>query len=339
MVTRSICHLVERGINRGINPVITCLLAFGLPYYAIFAIHFLLRSNVIYANYKQIIFLSAAISWPWIGAYFIWYYEKVLLNNFFLRLKELVSEKECNELTLSLAKNLKYLVIVCWTTIIIISYLASKYYICAIWGFEGYSDLNYVISILYWAIQGLLTGVGFYGVVNTVVLVVKVYKSCNLMICPYKADKLGGLGIFGKLTMKTTIMFATGSLYIPILLDDAQFISSRASLLIYTIVGIFSIFILLSFIVPNYLVYKKAKRDVYNRLDFLATELNAYITQILTKSGDKPVAELYEHVRSYYYDLRNTQLYPFNFGIFVKLFTSAFMPIGMTFLKELITRK
>jgi len=338
MVIGIIHKIVNWGIKKNIKPLITCFLIFGLPVYFIISIYLLLRSNNINANQNEIFFLYTAISWVWIGAISIWYYDKKLVVNFISNIQPLLKNKEsCNFVPDSIKKYRK-MIMVPWVTVVIVAYLLSMDYMVNRLAFSGFLDLFHFLFMLVIVIMAALTGIGFCGVINTFVLIYKVYKHCDLVVDPYNIDELGGLSIFGHLTIRTTMLFSTGALCVPILIIISRALNPAFSIGIYSLIGIFSLFILLSFIAPNYLVYKKAKIEKDEGLVMLNDKLRFLSQQILYKDTDTRVLLLYNDLRNYYQDLKNTSLFPFNTKIFISLISSVIFPAVMIFVEKTISK-
>jgi hypothetical protein len=254
------------------------------------------------------------MSWTWIGPLSIWYYEEHLLKNFYRESRYIIQQNCWNEINSKISKYYKRALITAWTLVVIVIYLCvARSYCNKHLGFHGFTDPWYLLSVVSVGMQAVLSGIGFYGCINSMSLIWNVYKSCDLIINPYHFDNKAGMSIFSNLSSKTTLIFSTGAIYLPILLTVATSINEILVVGIYFLTTIFSVSIFLSYSISNYLLYRKSRLIVSKEAQKIAAKLNPLYNRIVNESmhADNIIAE-YNNLRRAFHDLISIELYPFN---------------------------
>jgi hypothetical protein len=217
-----------------------------------------------------------------------------------------------------------------WSALMAYIYLDSMKILTEKGGLFGVSDY------LYWLIFGgvlwmaLLTGIGFWGVLVTS-LVIRELSHSSLCIDPLHPDKLGGLSSTGHYAIGTTLLFSSGSLFLP---AAFQLFSGNKEASQHVIIGvsIFSSFILLSFLYPTISVHQQAK-SVRDAVLGQLREKYVGITNSLALGESNGINAIVSHlellrIRNEYQDYRAVKLYPFETKIFAKLISSVVLPFA-----------
>lgn len=316
------------------------ILLIGLPNYLILSCYLCYRWHQINASSYELAFLYLAISWIWIGSLLIWYYEERLLNNFFRESRQVIHHKSLRNIYFNVRQKHKKTLITLWTLVVLGVYIfVARDYCNERLGMQGFTDPLYVLSILSVGIQALLNGIGFYGCINMTLQVWNIYKSCDLVINPYHLDKKVGLSVYSDLSLKTTAIFSSGTIYLPILLIVANSINKNIVWGIYILTVMFSVFISLSFFIPNYFLYKKCKLIVRKEAQKIVEKLNPLYNRIINdhKYADNVVAE-YNMLRQVFQDLMSIELYPFNLKVTTYLASAVLFPFLMVLAKIFIPK-
>ena len=317
--------------------VFKAAILFGLPNYLILSLYLYLRSNQINAGPLEIVFLYLAASWTWIGPLSIWCYDEKLLNNFYRESKRVVHQ-DCWNNVYGIRHSHKKVLISIWTLMVLAVYiLFARKYCYERLGLNGFTDPWYLMSLLSVGIQAALTGIGIYGCINMMTMVWNTYKSCDLIINPYHYDKRGGIAIYSELSSKTTLLFCTGAIYLPILLTVAAYIELAWGL--YSLAVIFTVLILLSYSIPNYFLYKKYQWTVRTEAQKIASKLIPLYSRIVNEHyyADN-IGKEYATLNQAFKDLMSIELNPFNVKAATLLATSGLFPILMIMINLLLTK-
>lgn len=267
-----------------------------------------------------------ALTWLNVGPYFIWYYDQKLLPEFFARADEIIGD---NERLHALARKYDnffshryWIITIPWTALVL----------------YAISGLKLVLSggVFYWMILAggvwiaLLSSIGFWGVVTTMLAIREISRE-KLTVDPFHPDKLGGLSCIGTYAIGTTLLFSTGSLFLPIIFD---FISAGEPTVVlsalYAAVFVFSGFTLFSFLYPTVKINRaaeSARRAILENLRQQYAVLQRSVARRNTRTAN--LSEAYprlNHLRDEYMDYRRMKLYPFEVEILVKLIISVILP-------------
>lgn len=312
------------------NPVLASILNLGLIPNLAFIIFYLIRRD--YITTQFLIADIFGLIWINLGPFLIWYYDERLLPKFFFSVLDIVKDKNKIE---KLAKKYDtlfskrfWLITIPWILFLMYMCLQIPETLSRGGILGGVNDFFYWLFLIGIVWVGLITSTGFLGVLITIFAIRDVSKE-TLKIDPLHPDRLGGLSCIGNYAIGTTILFSTGSLFIPVVF---QLISNKGILFfIYPGVLLFSVFILLSFLYPTIKIHHRAKLIRDGILDKLRKKYGELSHKLNTNSQDytKTVAsylELYR-LRSEYLDYKGVSLYPLEIEIFVRLISSVILPI------------
>lgn len=313
------------------NAFLTSLFKLGITPNLIFFIFYLFRHE--YITKQFLISYIFVLIWVTLGPYMIWYYDEKLLPNFFFRASDIVpSPKKLKLLAEKYDKlfSQKFWVITLpWIILLLIIWQYSLPTLSAKAGIFGIRDVWYWIGLvgIFWI--SLLTSIGFWGVLTTL-LAIKEISNEQLNIDPLHPDKFGGLSCVGYYAIGTTILFSTGSLFLP---AAFQLVAENEILIpyVYLAVFLFSIFILFSFLLPTIVIHQKAKFVRDNILDKLRKDYHTLSQKIKNKHQNLTNEDIltYLHLsylREEYFAYKNVKLYPFEIEIFAKLISSVVLP-------------
>lgn len=336
-IVTSVLFIINRVVSwfrqNGASPLLACFVTFGVPnYIGFFALHFFQYESIQFETQENV-FILLALSWSWIGTAFIWYAFNIVTKRFTLKLKRITNDNNITEHKFIEIANRGNISLILWVITVCVVYIQSSSYIFHKCGFDTYTHPLYLISIFVVAVHAILTGVGFRGVYAVLYLTQHICKNNTLHLNPYDSDGLGGLSIFGYLTIRTTLLFSSGAMFVPILLSIAQYLGSWYSLGVYLLVFLFTIFILMSFVVPNYHVYTWAKHERDSKLNNLGTELYRLSDVLLEDNPDQKELSKFNNLRQYHNDFSKIHLFPFNIRIITGLSSSVLFPILMLLLQ------
>jgi hypothetical protein len=319
------------------SPLLASIIIFGLPIDILLSVFLVIRKDYISPQF----FLSyiLCIIWLNLGPYFIWYYERKVLTDFFLRLSDLLPHQEVKKLSQkyrNLFAHKFWILIIPWMSFLFFAY--HNGFVLDVAGTFGFHDVwTWLLSIpIIWI--PIIAGMGSWGVITTALAVNDVARR-NLTLDPLHVDKRGGIGCIGNYAIGTTILISSGSLFLPMAYQFALHLdSARAD--IYFLVSFFIAIILLSFLYPTIITYVRVKEHRKKLLEKLRIKYNKAIrAQELPRKNTRTKLEYYfdsTRIRTEYSDLSSLTLYPFDISIINKLISSVLFPVLITFIQQLI---
>lgn len=351
-------HWVSRVIDSGWpvsvgNPLLASVLRFGLLPNVFFALVLVFQPRQVPDDFLVAMFF--AVVWLNVGPLLIWYYDERVLPTFFEEVSELVQNAtridRLNEKYDTLFAEKYVLPTGLWVLLLVGLFFRAQEFLAqeGLFTVAGPFYFAYLASVVY---LGILTGIGFMGVITTV-LAIREISSEPLNINPLHPDGLGGLGVFGYYAIRTTLTFSTGSLLLPLAFIFVRMRGVTA--LIYVIVLFYMGAIALSFVYPTYKINRQAQRIRDGKLDELRREYEAAKRQMQSAGGlstqlggaerDGSAAgsmdstgaipdskellgqlEL-QRLRNEYDDYQSVRLYPFQIDILLKLVSSILLPL------------
>jgi hypothetical protein len=337
------------------SPLLSSIVRFGTLPNVFFLFVVLLGPATVPSDF--LVAIIFAILWLNIGPFLIWYYDERVMPTFFGELVELLEDEarieQLSETYDRLFSRRYWIPTAAWTLLLVGLFFRSQPFLAERGLFEIGDSIYfaYLLSVVW---LGLMTGIGFMGVITTSIAIREISDE-PLSISPYHPDGLGGLGIFGYYAIRTTITFSTGSLLLPM-----AFIFVRASgvnMLIYAIVVAYTGAIALSFVYPTYKINRQAQRirdetledlrrkyerakkqmeDVGDVTNQLGESPNAAVRTSEAGGSDNPLPNVTElvgqlelqRIKREYEDYRNVRLYPFQIDILIKLVSSVLLPLA-----------
>ncbi len=321
----------------------TCLLAslfFGVPALVLLTFFFIQRRAELAHDATTIFFAYLACFWCFVGPSFIWRQEYSNLKQFWFKLRKCSADKRDFYKIKSLYKysviNNKFnrIFLLLWWLLVMLAFLTSYDFMV---GFGVRSPIDYwwFIQIIGVAGYAYFTGVGFLHVIRTLKISHSIKKH-KIKLNIYHPDKRGGLGFLGKFFTETCFMFASGSLYIPILLKlyDARIEGSCNYVL--ALIVIYALMIGLSFAYPMYIFHKIIEKQKNGALIDIGNKLN-----LLIKSNffDKHCNNSFEQtLRNRFQDVQHIVTWPFNIENATTVTISILLPIILTFTQILVSK-
>lgn len=327
------------------NALLSSAVTFGTVPNVLFVAYAHLRGGVVGSRFLFAIAMTVLLLN--LGPYLVWYYDERVLPEFLRRATELLPRERVDEY----ARRYDAFFARRWWPLsaglsILMGYtfVRSTSFLVRVGVFEAGGPFHYLIfALILWV--GVVGGVGFHGVLTTLLLIWEL-SSEELSIDPLHPDKLGGLSVVGYYSIRTTVVFSFGSLFIPL---AYQFVTlSRYGHLIYVIVGVYTLFLLLSFVVPTVKVNRRANELRESVLDGLREEYRR-VQAKLSRHGEIEVAsdarldELIlemqaRRIRNEYEDYKQVRLYPLEVQILARLVGSVLLPLAFLLLEVTLTR-
>lgn len=200
-----------------------------------------------------------------LAPYLIWRYDARLYPTFFERFSVAVADTEALEEIASAGTRIftrQYRWVTAATAGLAVPMIgAGRPYLRAE-GIGGVSDPVYwaLFTVTVWL--GVLIGIGFTGVLTTLYVVRKLIDD-DVIVDPLHPDHRGGLGSVGRLSVRTAVLFATGSFLLPIQIHYLASEGGWLAVLLYVLVGVYTLAIFAVFAYPTFLVERRA--DEYRR--------------------------------------------------------------------------
>jgi hypothetical protein len=318
------------------SPLLMDFLIFGLPLDILFVFFLIARYQVISQGF--VIPIIIVIFFMNFAPLLIWYYETRLMQEFFHKIVDLIPERktldDLNEKSHRFFARGSWIMAILWGGFLLATFLMINPLLHYA-GVFGVQDPWYWVFLAAFIWLLYLHGVGLSGVMTTI-MVSRAISTMTFEIDPMHKDKLGGLSAVGYYSIGTTLLFACGSLLIPVVV---QFVTSAAvsTTPLFTAVSIYTIFILLSFLYPTLKINSQAKRQRGEILDRLKREYKELELE-LQYPGKKHKARLegyfeLNRIRSLYEDYRDLKLFPFKTEIIAQLVSSVLLPFVFILVK------
>lgn len=319
----------------GVPDWIATAFYFAIPAFIVFIPFILMRWDTLVHNpftlYLKLFFGGL---WALYGPYFMFIYDRKYMK-FWDELRSVYHGKDIEELIRRYDRKIIQTsrVISCIWCILITSVIIIDPSYLRVFGISGWADPYLYIFIAFILYLVHLTALGFTGAYITIRIIFNLIRSGDVRINEYDSDAVGGFSCFGNFSLTTTILFSTGVLFIPILYDYAIHSGLIAQLIIFLAVIFYGVAIMLVFIIPVALAFKKAEYDK----DTMITETLLRYRKIRTienKTDKQNLEELnaYNHL-SY---LKGLTTYPFNFNNLFKITLTALFPIVLYFLQMVL---
>ena len=329
-ITTSFMNL---SVKLKIRPLLFSFLTVGLFNYIFLTIYLCLRWKLITAGVFEIVSLYIAISWIPLGVWSIWYYECVLLGKFKQQSSEIICAEDLCHCNIGIRPRSREKIAFVWAVIVLIVYFYVNKYCSDRLAFGGLKDVFYILAIMSVSVQAMLTGIGFSLSLNTIWLIKKVYCNCSIVIKPYDSDGRGGLAILKDLCFQTPVLFCSGILYLPILIEVALYLGKLYAIGILVLTFIFSAFLILSYLIPAIFIYKKIKNRIKIELAIIGEKLDALYNKL--NSGDN-VNDLFSLItlnRYLYLDLKEISYHPINTKSVLFIFSQLLQPFMFVLIK------
>jgi hypothetical protein len=278
----------------------------------------LLRKSEITHGWRELAALIVAITWVWIGPACIWYYERYTLPilNMHCRqhLADPVQRRRIQKQIFShpLRLPVTKLFVIAWMSAITYAFTGTMQFVQG-YGIRGYRDP------FWWMFLGGVLFLGFYTALGCCLA----FKAVGLVrfisrsaIKPrlYHDDRVMGLSFIGDFALITNLMFASGWLFVPVLVMAAQNVGVRLLDNRVLLIISYSCFLLLLFLVPVISIHGtivKVKRDLFHTFGFRA----AHTLDRLTVRYNSHIAGEFEVHRSVIADIHFVRDWPLSLEV------------------------
>ena len=159
----------------------------------------------------------------------------------------------------------------------------------------------------------------------------------DIILDPYSPDNRGGVTYIGSFLAESTLMFGSGAVYCPILIKA---FSDQFGLQGYLIMGIlilYTLAILLSFIIPIWLMHRKIELEKGHMIQQIAKEINRLSNMNKGNDVKKNLQALLIHKKLE--NVKDILTWPFQLENLMMVFASIVLPIILTIYQVLATTK
>ena len=332
-------HWITEQCNGGLpwisaGPFVTGVVKFALFWNVVWLLFAITRRG-----HYTVWFLFAwglALLWVNVAPFLIWLYDQIVLPQFFEKFEEINPDRQKLE---DLSK--RYNDFIADPPLVLFVFWAAGMLIVAWAGTPVLEDqgmsgdgapfrwLSYVYAVY---MGGVLGEAGTAGVTATL-LMIRDISDVSFEIQPLHPDQLGGLSNVGYYAIRTTLLYSSGSLFIP--LGFSLLAGASNTYLIAAIISVYIASVLLIFVYPTVKINRKASQMRDEILDDLRDQM-LEIRQELASCESGEVEEVskqleLERTRSKYEDYKTVRLYPLQIDILIKLIASILLPIVMIF--------
>jgi len=318
------------GNGQFFSSILRAFLTIGIPVNVFFLLYFLSTGWQASLQLSAVIFVAA--QWSWIGPLLIWDFETRLFPEFWQSIDEegIIDGESLTELCsryTSLSTGARRIVIYLWAFFLLAAFILTAPFMETI-GMPQLPNVWFWLWCLGAFLSGKLTGQGFAGVMMMIHAVSACLKR-PLRLNQYHADGLGGLSCFGRLAIGTTALFSSGAVFLPILMRVAKH-SEFGPQVVYGLVFLYTIAIATCFLLPTFLVCRRAK----NVKKQMLREASESIVKKDNYSDSKAIEANYH--RNYFLDIKAMGIYPFNTWVIGKLIGSVGFPVMVVYLSQLL---
>lgn len=320
------------GAVPGVHPCAAALLAMGWPPIALtYGVH-------------------RASATPWTGTFslaqttaalliavlptFVWYYDEVLLPEFFERADRIVRDRavvtDAAERHQRLFARRFRPMTAAWTVLILAVFLGSGPALAS-QGIGGPASPAYWLYFLFFLWGGIVTGIGFHGVLTTILAVRALVDADAFGIDPRHPDGNGGLSPFGYFAVRTTMLVASGSLLLPLAYELV--VGGALEEAVYAAIACYTLFIALSFAYPALAVKHRAERARRRKLEELRERIRTLRESLAAERADLAETEelsrelRLQRLEREYATYERVSLYPISGGIATRFVGSTLMPV------------
>jgi hypothetical protein len=324
------------------GPVRGSVIGLGGPVVAVLAIYVVARSDVVPLGFLYSVGSLALVGC--IGPYLVWYYDRKLYPEFLRGFADLTDETTMRRLGARhrrlLTRRWPVAAVLALLPIPVLLAVGGPY--LGARGLYGPTDPVFLLvtAALVWL--GVLVGLGFLLVAVTVSTVRHVVRE-DVAIDPLHPDGLGGVGVVGRLSIRTTTLFSVGALLLPTLFDFAAAVGPTATAVVYAMTGAYAVAIAVSFLYPTLVVYRRCDEIRESVLDDLRRQYRAVkreadepVVGADTRRTDAAAEAKLRRIRREYEDYRTVSLYPLRLGIVVRLVGSVLLPFAFTVVDTLL---
>lgn len=326
-------YWVSEQINEGVfgisHPVLVSVVKFSMPWNVL-----AICATIVLWDSLTFSFLYASalgLLWVNLSPYLIWYYDERVLPGFFTHLSEIITDSEKRdelaEKYTGLFSRHRVSVSVFWAIALTTIVYASEPALTA-QGMVGTDSVFLWTTYAYATYIGAVLGHGFVGPLTTILLVREI-TDYDLEIDPLHPDNLGGLSTVGYVSIRTTLLFSSGSLFLPLLFYFSS--SGGASTVIFGITAIYILTIFVSFVYPTWIVNRRAQEYRDSVLEELRQQYREIERDIRGYDHDE-ISELnkrldLQRVQQNYENYNSVSLYPLQLSIITRLAGSVLLPI------------
>jgi hypothetical protein len=332
-------HWVSKHVESGLfginNPLFVSVFKFSLPWNVLSIVYTILFWDSISVSFLYASIL--ALTWVNIAPYLIWFYDERVLPGFFNHLGELIADEDIRD---EIARKYNHFfaqhrisVAIFWTIATVAIVYVSEPALQS-QGMVGVGSVFLWTTYAYAVYVGAILSHGFVGPVTTILLVREV-TNYELEIDPLHPDNLGGLSNVGYVSIRTTLLFSSASLILPLLFYFSS--SGGVSEVIFVFAGVYILTIFVSFIYPTTIVNRRAQEYRDNVLEDLREEYHR-IENATNDPNQNELSELnkrleLERVQRNYENYNSVSLYPLQLSIITKLIGSVILPILFMFIE------
>lgn len=328
-------HWITRQIDAGIpgvssNPLLTGVVKFAAMPDLLAGAYVLTRGQHI-----TLPFLGASalfLLWVNIAPYLIWYYDSEVVPQFYTKISEIVVDTE--QLDTMAEKYNDYFAsfnpvfALLWGG----GFLVGGVFSTALFESQGMTGGGRIFlwtTYAYGAYVGAVLGEAGFSAVVTTIRSIREVATLEFDIQPLHPDGLGGLSTVGYYAIRTTILWSTASLLIPMAfrMMSVGGLNWVMSLVTAAYIGT----ILFSFVYPTMKMNRRSEEIRESILEDIRQEYNARRAAIKSETSEdlpeiKQRLEL-QQLRSTYEDYKSVRLYPMQTQILARLAGSVILPL------------
>lgn len=332
-------HWISEQISRGVfgvdHPLLVSVLKFGLVWNLLAAAYLVVADTTFSLGY--LVASGLGLLWVNVAPYLIWYYDERVLPSFFEKLGEILPETAAvdhlAEKYTSMFAETQPLVAFLWTVGTVAIVFAGTDVLRA-QGMVGDASVFIWTTYAYALFIGLVLSHGFMGPVLTLRLIDEVAEA-DLQIDPLHPDNLGGLSTVGYCAIRTTLLYSTASLFLPLLFRFGA--ASATGIVIFAFAGVYVCTILGTFLYPTVRVSSRAHALRDSALEEIRQEYRQVETEMRTPDHDE-LSELnrrleLQRLQTKYQNYNSVSLYPLQTSILARLAGSVFLPMLFIFLE------
>lgn len=333
-------HWISAQLEAGVfgieDEYLTGVLKFGLVPDLLAAIYVATQWNEI--QFSFLVASALFLFWANSAPYLIWYYDKRVMPRFFTKMSEIIVDRDrLGELATKYDERFadyRPLLTLLWGGGFLLGGWLGKALFME-QGMVGDGQIFLWTTLAYGAFVGGVFGESGFSATVTTIAAVREISELEFDIRPLHPDGLGGMSTIGYYAIRTTVLWSTASLLIPLAFQMIAFSSANYAMYLVTIAYIGTI--LFSFLYPTLKINRRGEELREEILRQIRAEYLALQEQISDTDGDAVASvsdrlEL-QRLRRQYDDYNTVRLYPMQIQIMVRLAGSLLLPLFFMFLE------
>lgn len=338
----------------GLNPVASSFLLYGLVLLVLPIVGALSNFDFNVILIKPDVYVPAILAYTWIlyGPSLVYYFEVKGLPELRAGLENIIPRKNIHQVDelinwfiSNIHEKYKYMSIALVTiafldAIFMVDYAKLHFHV------KDLFDPFYLTAVSMMLLIVFMSGIGFTAVYYNAELSRRLTK-IKVVIDPFHPDEFGGMMAIGRFSIKITLLFSSGAVLLPFLIQASSFLGNMAFYISILAASLYILFVALSFFVPTYYFHTIACREKQRYLRMIRKRYMLLFKSMLNhqekqEHPDNVNTNLSEVLEVFLLGechriIDEMKVYPFDIDIILQLLGSIALPVILTIFQVLIS--